>query len=62
MGSDFERGVRYGFDERKLAPEIDTICLMSSAEFQFISSSLLKEAAQGGETSGFSCLRALLWR
>ena len=48
MGSDFEREFDMALMNRKLAPQIDTICLMSSAEFQFISSSLLKEAAQGG--------------
>jgi len=48
MGSDFEREFDMALMNRKLAPKIDTICLMSSAEFQFISSSLLKEAAQGG--------------
>jgi len=48
MGSDFEREFDMALMNRKLAPDIDTICLMSSAEFQFISSSLLKEAAQGG--------------
>ena len=48
MGSDFEREFDMALMNRKLAPGIDTICLMSSAEFQFISSSLLKEAAQGG--------------
>jgi pantetheine-phosphate adenylyltransferase len=48
MGSDFEREFDMALMNQKLAPEIDTICLMSSAEYQFISSSLLKEAAQGG--------------
>lgn len=48
MGSDFEREFDMALMNRKLAPEIDTVCLMASAEFQFISSSLLKEAAQGG--------------
>jgi len=48
MGSDFEREFDMALMNQKLAPEIDTICLMSSAEYQFVSSSLLKEAAQGG--------------
>ena len=48
MGSDFEREFDMALMNQKLDPEIDTICLMSSAEYQFVSSSLLKEAAQGG--------------
>jgi len=48
MGSDFEREFDMALMNRKLCPDVDTICLMSSAEYQFISSSLLKEAAQGG--------------
>ena len=48
MGSDFEREFDMALMNQKLAPEIDTICLMSSVEYQFISSSLLKEVLQGG--------------
>lgn len=48
MGSDFEREFDMALMNQKLDPEIDTICLMSSAEYQFISSSLLKEVVQGG--------------
>ena len=47
MGSDFEREFDMALMNKKLAPEIETVCLMASAEHQFISSSLLKEAAQG---------------
>jgi len=48
MGSDFEREFDMALMNKKLDPEIDTVCLMSSLDYQFISSSLLKEAAQGG--------------
>ena len=48
MGSDFEREFDMALMNQKLAPEIDTVCLMSSTEYQFISSSLLKEVLQGG--------------
>lgn len=48
MGSDFEREFDMALMNRKMSPVVDTICLMSNAEYQFISSSLLKEAAQGG--------------
>ncbi len=48
MGSDFEREFDMALMNQKLDPDIDTICLMSNADCQFISSSLLKEVAQGG--------------
>lgn len=48
MGSDFEREFDMSLMNKKLAPDIETVCLMTSLEHQFISSSLLKEAAQGG--------------
>jgi len=48
MGSDFEREFDMALMNQRLDPEIDTVCLMSSAEYQFISSSLLKEVAEGG--------------
>ncbi len=48
MGSDFEREFDMALMNQRLAPEIDTVCLMSSAEYQFISASLLKEVLQGG--------------
>lgn len=47
MGSDFEREFDMALMNKKLAPDIESVCLMSSAENQFISSSLLKEVAQG---------------
>jgi pantetheine-phosphate adenylyltransferase len=49
MGSDFEREFDMALMNQKLDPEIDTVCLMSNAEYQFISSSLLKEVAEWGE-------------
>ena len=48
MGSDFEREFDMSLMNKKLAPDIETVCLMTGLEHQFISSSLLKEAAQGG--------------
>jgi pantetheine-phosphate adenylyltransferase len=47
MGSDFEREFDMALMNKKLAPHIESLCVMSSAEHQFISSSLLKEAAAG---------------
>ncbi len=48
VGSDFEREFDMALMNKKLSPDIETVCLMAAAEHQFISSSLLKEAAQGG--------------
>ena len=54
MGSDFEREFDMALMNQKQAPGIDTVCLMSHAEYQFISSSLLKEVAQfGGRVEEF---------
>ena len=54
MGSDFEREFDMALMNQKLDPEIDTVCLMSNAEYQFISSSLLKEVVElGGKASVF---------
>ena len=48
MGGDFEREFTLTMMSKKLFPEIEQICLMASAEYQFVSSSLLKEAASLG--------------
>jgi len=52
MSSDFEREFEMALMNKKLAPDIELVCLMTSLEYQFISSSLLKEACQlGGDIS-----------
>ncbi len=48
MGGDFEKEFTLSLMNRKLFPDIEQICLMSSVDYQFISSSLLKEAASLG--------------
>jgi pantetheine-phosphate adenylyltransferase len=48
MGGDFEKEFTLSMMNRNLFPDIEQICLMSSVEFQFVSSSLLKEAASLG--------------
>jgi pantetheine-phosphate adenylyltransferase len=48
MGGDFEKEFTLTMMNRKLFPDIEQICLMSSVEYQFVSSSLLKEAASLG--------------
>ena len=48
MSSDFEREFEMALMNKKLAPELELFCLMSSLDYQFLSSSLLKEVAQLG--------------
>jgi pantetheine-phosphate adenylyltransferase len=52
MTSDFEHEFEMALMNKKLAPDIELVCLMTSLEYQFISSSLLKEACElGGDIS-----------
>ena len=46
--SDFEYEYEMAFVNKKLAPDIETICLITSLEYQFVSSSRLKEVARLG--------------
>lgn len=46
MNADFEKEFEMAMMNRKLAPDLDLLCLMASQEYQFLSSSLLKEVAQ----------------
>lgn len=48
MSSDFEREFEMALMNKKLAPEVELVCFMTKLEFQFISSSLLKEATKLG--------------
>ncbi len=48
MSADFEREFDLAMMNKKLAPEIELVCLMSDLRYQFLSSSLLKEAASLG--------------
>jgi len=47
-GADFEREFELAMMNKKLAPELELVCLMARLEYQFLSSSLLKEAASLG--------------
>jgi len=52
MSADFEREFEMAMMNKKLCPELELVCFMSSQEYQFLSSSLLKEAAGlGGNIS-----------
>ena len=45
MSADFENEFDLAMMNKRLAPEIEIVCLMSDMKYQFLSSSLLKEAA-----------------
>ena len=46
--NDFEAEFRQGLMNRKLAPEIETVCLLTNLQQLFVSSSLIKEVARLG--------------
>ena len=46
--NDFEVEFQQGQMNRKLAPEVETVCLLTNLENLFVSSSLLKEVARLG--------------
>ena len=46
--SDFEREFEMALMNKKLAPDIELVCLMTSSQYQFLSSSLIKEVAMLG--------------
>jgi pantetheine-phosphate adenylyltransferase len=48
MSSDFEREFEMALMNKQLDRKIELVCLMTSLEFQFLSSSLLKEACELG--------------
>jgi pantetheine-phosphate adenylyltransferase len=50
--SDFETEMQLAHNNRKLAPEIDTVFFMTSLEHGYVSSSLVKEIAQFGGDIG----------
>ncbi len=53
MTLDFEREFDMAMMNKKLYPELELVCFMATLRYQFLSSSLLKEAASmGGNISG----------
>lgn len=51
--SDFEFEFKYAHMNRHLAPDVDVVCLMTSSQQSFVSSSLIKEVASlGGDVRG----------
>ena len=54
MSADFEREFEMAMMNKKLYPGLELVCFMASQEYQFLSSSLLKEVASlGGNISNF---------
>ena len=48
MSSDFDREFEMAMMNKKLAPDLELVCFMANLQYQFLSSSLLKEVAQLG--------------
>ena len=48
MSSDFEREFEMALMNKELRPDLELVCLMTSLQYQFLSSSLLKEVANLG--------------
>jgi Phosphopantetheine adenylyltransferase len=48
VNSDFEREFEMALMNKKLAPDIELVCLMAISQYQFLSSSLIKEVAMLG--------------
>jgi len=54
VGADFEREFDMALMNKKLSPELELVCLMANLQYQFLSSSLLKEVANlGGNIDNF---------
>ena len=50
---DFEREFDFAMMNKRLHPDLELVCFMASHEYQFLSSSLMKEAASlGGNIQG----------
>ena len=48
MSADFEHEFEMALMNKKLCPDLELVCLMTSLKYQFLSSSLLKEVASLG--------------
>ena len=52
MSADFEHEFEMALMNRKLAPDVDVVCLMTGLQYQFVRASLLREVARlGGDVS-----------
>ena len=48
MFFDFELEYQMALTNRKMAPQVDTLCLMTSLDYAFVSSSIVKEISMAG--------------
>jgi len=48
MSSDFEREFEMALMNKKLAPDVELVCFMTKLEYEFISSSILKDVCKLG--------------
>lgn len=48
MSPDFEREFEMALMNKKQNPDVEVLCMMTSVQYQFLSSSLMKEAAKYG--------------
>ncbi|MEX2430560.1 MAG: pantetheine-phosphate adenylyltransferase [Dehalococcoidia bacterium] len=55
MNADFEYEFEMALMNRRLAPDIDVVCLMTDIQYQFVRASLIKEVARlGGDIAGLA--------
>ena len=55
MNADFEYEFEMALMNRRLAPDIDVVCLMTDIQYQFVRASLIKEVARlGGDITGLA--------
>ena len=53
--SDFEYEFEMALMNRRLAPDVDVVCLMTELQYQFVRASLIKEVARlGGDINGLA--------
>ena len=55
MNADFEYEFEMALMNRRLAPDVDVVCLMTDLQYQFVRASLIKEVARlGGDIRGLA--------
>jgi pantetheine-phosphate adenylyltransferase len=55
MNADFEYEFEMALMNRRLAPDVDVVCLMTDLQYQFVRASLIKEVSRlGGDISGLA--------
>jgi pantetheine-phosphate adenylyltransferase len=55
MNADFEYEFEMALMNRRLAPDVDVVCLMTDIQYQFVRASLIKEVARlGGDIDGLA--------